>query len=462
MKTKTILFSFFILTFLLASCGQGTAAPAPVTQTPAATQPPTDIPTQTAIPTSIPLRPIFPPSPTAMPPYPTASVVEANAVAFIAENSLWVANVDGNGERRLTNIQNNESWTSSYLLKWSPDGKWISYLSGNDLWVISPDGSASKKVIEISEADNKNKILSYNWSPDGSEIAYIQTIKGKPIPRLLNLETGDVSDLPINTDQLSLSWSPNGQYILLNTITTLTVLEVNTNRVLKEIRLYGYNHCTIEHGGVTWSPNSKWFYHLVFANGTYALQICLSGLDGSNWYIEDVGYVISRPVWDKTGDYLYLVVGEMDLDNGPNWFKHQRLVRYDMNTRKTEELLSLEEDGPIAYPPIISLSPNGEKLGLYSYIYYENNSQYVDASRPPQNQFIIIDIQSLSKKTFTVELENWIEKQFPSHTWANDNEKIIFFSDSFYSLDVKTGDVSKFSGVHVAENAVISSSTTTP
>jgi PBP1b-binding outer membrane lipoprotein LpoB len=90
MKAKLIF--LLIIAFLLTACGGGTAAPAPVTQTPAATQPPTDIPTQTAIPTFIPLGPTSLPSPTAMPPYPTASVVKSNAVAFIGRdnsNSGW-------------------------------------------------------------------------------------------------------------------------------------------------------------------------------------------------------------------------------------------------------------------------------------------------------------------------------------------------------------------------------------
>lgn len=456
MKTKKRSSIFLVLAFLLTACGQRTAAPAPVTHTPVATQPPTDIPTQTAIPTSIPLVPIVPPFSTTMPPYPTASVVKANAVAFIAGNSLWIANVDGSGERKLTDIQNNESWTSSYLLKWSPNGKWIGYISGNDLWVISPDGSTNRKVIEVSEADNKNQIWSYSWSPDGSEIAYIQTIKGKLIPRLLNLETGYISDLPISTDQLSLSWSPDGQYILLNTYESLTIFEVATSKVLKEIN----SACPIWHGEPVWSPDNKWFYHLVFANGTYGLQICLSGLDGSSWQIENVGGVISQPVWDKTGNYLYFVAGKMDLNIGANWFTNQRLMRYNVKTRKSEELLSLEEDGSVGFPPIVFLSPNGQKLGLYMYAYHENNSHYVDTSKPKKCTFIIVDIQSLSTKKFDIETD--VQDHILAPGWSQDNHKIIFYNGFFYFLDIKTGKFSLFSGKHAVERVIVSPIATTP
>jgi Tol biopolymer transport system component len=460
MKSKIIFSSFFILVFVLSSCGQETIVPVPVTQTPIATQLPTDIPTQIATPTLA-----IPPSPTVVPPYPTASVVKSDAVAFLAwtdgKLSLWVVNVDGSGERKLTAIENNIERTSNYLLKWSPDGKWISYISGNDLWVISPDRSTNRKVIEVSEADNKNKIWSYSWSPDGSEIAYIQTIKGKPLPRLLNLETGDISSLPINTDQLSLSWSPDGRYILLNAYTSLTIFEVAAGKILEKTNLVPDTQidCPIEHGGVTWSPNSKWLYYPFFTNGTYGLRICLSGLDGSVWHIEDVGWSISQPVWDKTGDYLYFIAGKMDLNIGVNWFTNQRLLRYNVKARKVDDLLSLEEDGPMGYPPIIFLSPNGQMLGLYSYTYREDNKLL-----RKQNKFLVLDTYSLSIAKHTLVFEGELnEYLFP--TWSPDNENIIFLSETdgcFYKFDVHTDKKNIISGEHSVEYWSISPIATTP
>lgn len=199
------------------------------------------------------------------------------------------------------------------------------------------------------------------------------------------------------------------------------------------------------------------------------------GLNGSSW--QAVDGVMSQPVWDKAGDYLYFVDGKMDLNIGANWFTNQRLVRYNVKTRKVEDLLSLEADGATGYPPIVFLSPNGKMLGLYSYIWYENNSRYVDASRPKKNKFIILNIESLSATRFNFEFQGEIKVQLPPPMWSYDNQKIIFFlnnlvresygimySDygSFYSLDVKTGKVSLFSGSHAIENAIISPAATTP
>ena len=233
-----------------------------VTLTPVSvTQPPTDILTQTATPYFMPLGPTSPPSPTAMPPYPTASVVKSNAVAFISGNSLWVANVDSSGERKLTDIEENESRSSNYLLQWSPDGKWIGYISGDDLWIISPDGSVNKKTLSSQDA-NKRIIIRYAWSPESSKIAYLLAANWGDFPKikmmLLDLTTGKDSEISVyqSPANIVLSWSPDGRYILLNTEDSLKLFEVGTGKVRKEIK----SDCPIWHGEPSWSPNSEWFY----------------------------------------------------------------------------------------------------------------------------------------------------------------------------------------------------------
>lgn len=147
MKTKTLVLLFFTFVFLLISCKPESTIETPVTQTSITSQSLTEIPTSTLLPTT-PLS-FIPTYPTPIP-YLTASKINENAVAFIEQTdigySLWVVNVDGSGERKLADIEKNESRSSNYLLQWSPDGKWIGYISGNDLWIISPDGLDKKKI----------------------------------------------------------------------------------------------------------------------------------------------------------------------------------------------------------------------------------------------------------------------------------------------------------------------------
>ena len=188
------------------------------------------------------------------------------------------------------------------------------------------------------------------------------------------------------------------------------------------------------------------------------MWICLSGLNGMTWRIEDVGVVVSPPVWDKNGKFLYFVVGETNLDISPNIYTNQRLMRYDVETQKNETLLSLEEAGPTGFIWSVTLSPNGEMLGLYSYtIHQDTKSSFI------QNKFILLDVHSLSMTKYSLERLGETKRPLPSPIWSYDNEKIIFNDhSSFYSLDITTGNVSLFSGIHAIENVIISPVATTP
>jgi hypothetical protein len=425
------------------------------------------IPSTAPSPTPIPTFQILLPS--TAPPYPTASTVNANAVAFIAGNSLWIANVDGSGERKLVDFEKNNEWISSHLLRWSPDGKWIGYIPGDDLWIISPDGSVNRRILSIQDTPKKI-VRQYAWSPDSSKIVYALAENWFDFTEiktgLLDLTTQKESELFVyqSPTTITLSWSPNGSNLLFNRDSSFFVYEVDTRKFVNEIRSIDSCWATW-HDSLVWSPDSEWFYYTGHGNGYHNMWICISGLNGTSWRIGDVGVVISSPVWDKTGDYLYFVVGEMNLDIGPNWCKDQRLVRYSVEARKLETLLSLEKYAATGFPWTISISPNKRMLELYSYAIHE------DYSHPKQNKFVVLDTQSFTTKEFTLEFEGEVKSQLPPSTWSSDNQKIVFFlrdlvcqsyglsySDygSFYSLDVKTGKVFLVSGGHVVENAQVS------
>ena len=466
MKKQTVFALLAVLAITLCSCG---------TTPPAAPTTPTLLPTQqTVIPTNI-IYPTLTPAPvataisypTATPlpteiPYPTASVVNTNAVAFIERDnenhlSLWVVNVDGSGERKLVDLTPNRSWVYDQLLQWSPDGKWISYYSKDDLWIISPDGLTNKKILSFPD------LYIHMWSPDSSKIAYIQKATSGPVAQIvigiLDLVTEKVLEISSHQapDPMPLSWSPDGKYILFAKDFSYSLYEVDTGKIAEEIEPGGMDMgCWVDWN--IWSPNSKWFFYIQHGNGSYNMWICLSGLNGMTWRIEDVGVVVSPPVWDKNGKFLYFVVGETNLDISPNIYTNQRLMRYDVETQKNETLLSLEEAGPTGFIWSVTLSPNGEMLGLYSYtIHQDTKSSFI------QNKFIILDVHSLSMTKYSLEHLGETKRPLPSPIWSYDNEKIIFNDhSSFYSLDITTGNVSLFSGIHAIENVIISPVATTP
>jgi len=427
MKTKILSSTLLILIFLLTACGGGTTAP--VTRTPVATQPPTDIPTQTAIPTLV-----IPPSPTAAPPYPTASVVKPNAVAFIAENALWVANVDGSGERKLTDITANKSSVSNLQLHWSPDGKWISYFSGDEVWIISPDGLINKKNLPFTN------LYLYVWSPDSSKIAFNRLQEEKPLTiGILDIETGNFFEVSthIGPDPMPLSWSPDGRYLLYTKINAFVLLDVTTHKIIREIQRAS---CGL--GWNSWSPNGKWFFH------SYNGSMCISGLDGSTQEIHENG----GKAWDKTGNFLYIITTTNKSDGTPDTDVVPLLTRYEIATKKTEKLIPLEWDSQKDLWTL-SLSPDGNSLALRGCTAYST-----------QCSFIIVDIPSLSiSNKFTLDFT--IELYYPYPAWSSDNRNIILFAHNygyFYAVDTKTGKATIISGHHQVANGRVSPIATTP
>jgi len=431
------------------------------------------------------------PSPTVVTPYPTASAVKANAVAFTSQAdgkaSLWVANLDGSGEKQLVDSFDDTRWNfhGYAALEWSPNGKWISYLSSEELWIVSPDGSVNKKILSFPDK-SKGTVYMYQWSPDSSQIAYIQAgpdagLEGNVpiIVGLLYLETGKTLELSSynSPTPVTFSWSPDGRYLLLSKMSksAFSIFDITTHEVIKEIGATG--RCSAWHHGVSWSPNSKWFYDIQAGNGRFATtQICVAGLDGLHRQIDIDGTITSDPVWDKSGNFLYFVVANTDFSITPLPDYDLRLIRYDVRTQEEERLFSL---GKEPYSWHVSISPNGSMLELDT---YTNTGPVVNLWPPRQYIFMTLDIQSLSTRKFTVdfglsELENFDS----SPVWSPDNNNIIFYVNkpyspnyspngyatyysfgSFYALDTIIGKTTIVSGVHSVENAQFSPSFNLP
>jgi tricorn protease len=101
--------------------------------------------------------------------WPTAY---GNQVAFVADNDLWIAPLNGGSARRLTSAPGEERFPM-----FSPDGKWIAF-SGNydgniDVYVISPEGGEPRRLTYHPGADwvaawsNDGRIAFRNFSGNG-------------------------------------------------------------------------------------------------------------------------------------------------------------------------------------------------------------------------------------------------------------------------------------------------------
>ena len=111
-----------------------------------------------------------------------------------------------------------------YLPKYSSDGKYIAFIrDGREIWLYDREKNKERKLAGIYTdlpplVDNR----TYTWSPDNKWIAFLTlTPENRTYTNVsvVSVETGEVKPISFiaNSSSGTLSWSPDGEYILFDT-----------------------------------------------------------------------------------------------------------------------------------------------------------------------------------------------------------------------------------------------------
>jgi Tol biopolymer transport system component len=140
---------------------------------------------------------------------------DGSMIAFVAVTvsgadvfeDLWVMNADGTNSRELASNASGPTW--------SPDGSSLAYFSSSlsdpHVRVINLDGTGDRRLTNDPVA-----AFQPAWSPDGSRIAIV-TLGAKDLLLIHPDGTGLVNLTPAGTDDDSPTWSPDGSRIAFNT-----------------------------------------------------------------------------------------------------------------------------------------------------------------------------------------------------------------------------------------------------
>ena len=129
------------------------------TITPPTTDTPTRPPELTATPTQ--------PTSATETPTPNAPAIHAvggaDMVAFIANNEVWLMNIDGSNLRQLTKDK-----AAKTALQWMPDGKTLVFISGKNINTVDTETDIFDTIMSFPPAKSLD---AFRVSPDGKQVA---------------------------------------------------------------------------------------------------------------------------------------------------------------------------------------------------------------------------------------------------------------------------------------------------
>lgn len=270
-----------------------------------------------------------------------------------SESVLGVVNIDGTENRVLDDPVDGPG--VEWLLRWSPDSRWIAYLhrvpprpdsENSEIWLIHPDGTGKKLLVSGLRA-----VLLIGWSKDSSQLYYhvgsdllAVNIDGETPPSvLLHLDSG-ASHLRLSPDGKKINYlTRKPRPAAPDTVMVMSIDGLDKHVLVEGIdsRGFAFENYTLS---PIWSPDStRVVYNLpVDSTHTEILSIPWDASEATT-VIRNKEQVYYKPIsWSPDGRFI--AAWRYPLDAGPDAKIHLVLVGLDGSLRR---VYSIEPDFPL-------------------------------------------------------------------------------------------------------------------
>lgn len=220
---------------------------------------------------------------------------DSQKVAFISKRDglkeLYVININGSEEQRLTFGTTDKFMNDVRSASWSPDGKKITFIRSRELYMIDANGQNEKRLLL-----NENPKYGARWINNGQNIAFAMTINSQTAVYTIKPDSSELTkviDLPSRFT--GFSWSHDNQRIIYtpkeNGKVSAFLINVDTKEKF---------HISEDILGISWSPDG---HHITYIQGSDKGEkmMYVINIDGViiHSFIANNIYNDSSPLWFK-------------------------------------------------------------------------------------------------------------------------------------------------------------------
>ncbi|MFT6204941.1 MAG: tricorn protease [Spirosomataceae bacterium] len=284
----------------------------------------------------------------------------------------------------------------------SATGKRVIIESRGEIFTIPVENGDARNITESSGSADRAPI----WSPNGGEIAWFSDAGGKGYKLMIADQDGLSAPQSISIGDSKMAWeptwSPDGNFIaFVDNQPRVRVINIAAGSI-QTADVAGVN---IERGdmSLSWSPDSQWLAYSKTGDNLFRGIMVWSKTDGSTHKITNVFADAVSPSWDRDGLHLYFLAST-DYALGSGW------ANTSAQTAKPEYtayVVNLRKEDPSPFKPksdeeSINEKPTTDKDDAKSKD--KKKSEIKKGDDDKKNKPVTIDFDNIDRRTMPLPL----------------------------------------------------------